>query len=192
MSALIDSISAFEKLLNIEYVFILGRKNKTVELHIYFDKKHFYHLAGLQHLKDIANINQDRETVFNLIKSRKIKPELICSSIYFNNISDRIECLKYIEQVFDSNKTIFKYNSSLHVFSLIQADYLLKNTMLNKTLFTFLTKDKNGNYFCKSFFPQQDKDYSEKQMLWTVLLKKKINKETSEEQILFKHIKYVE
>lgn len=59
-----------------------------------------------------------------------------------------------------------------------------------RNVFTFLKKDKNGKYFCKSFFPQLDKDYSEKQAVWTVLLKKKITKSTGTEQLLYCHPNY--
>ena len=54
-------------------------------------------------------------------------------------------------------------------------------------LFTFLSKDKNGKYFCKSFFPENKKDYAEHQTRWTVLLKKKICKSVENTLILYKH-----
>ena len=92
--------------------------------------------------------------------------------------------------IFESNKTVFRYNSALQVFSLIEADFLLKTDVKNRNVFTFLKKDKNGKYFCKSFFPQLDKDYSEKQAVWTVLLKKKITKSTGTEQLLYCHPNY--
>lgn len=43
---------AFEKLLEIQYRIIIGRKGKTVELVIGFSKLDFHHLMGLGKLKD--------------------------------------------------------------------------------------------------------------------------------------------
>lgn len=190
LTKILDAINSFDKLLDTEYIFVLGRKNKSIELHIYFEKSHFYHLAGFQYLTDIANLHVNREKVYNNIKSGNIKPELLTSSVHYGEISERIDFLKFIEMIFESNKTVFRYNSALQVFSLIEADFLLKTDVKNRNVFTFLKKDKNGKYFCKSFFPQLDKDYSEKQAVWTVLLKKKIAKSTGTEQLLYCHPNY--
>ena len=62
--------------------------------------------------------------------------------------------------------------------------------MNNVNLFTFLAKEKDGKFFCKSFFPDNKKDYAEGQIRWTVLLKKKIQKSGNIEQVLFKHPVY--
>lgn len=48
-------------------------------------------------------------------------------------------------------------------------------------------KDKNEKYFCKTFFPQGKKDYTERQTKWTVLFKKKIVKSTNTETVLYKN-----
>jgi hypothetical protein len=86
----------------------------------------------------------------------------------------------------DSNKTVFKYNPQLEAFSAIQADFLLKNEMHSRNIFTFLSEEKsNGKYFCRSFFPQTDKDYSKGQTNWTLLYKKKIFKKTGEKIVLY-------
>jgi hypothetical protein len=72
--------------------------------------------------------------------------------------------------ILDSNKTVFKYTPELEVFSKIQADFLLKNEMHSRNIFTFLSNEKsNGKYFCRTFFPQAEKDYSAKQTTLTLL-----------------------
>ena len=187
LAAITDALQAFSKLFNTEYEFILGRKNKTVTLRIEFQKMHFFHLAGLQHLKDLPRLAFSSELIFDQIESGTISSSYIESSINYSFIEKRLSFLPRLESIFDSNDTIFRYNSTLQAFSVIEADFLMKNTMNNTNLFTFLSKDKNGKYFCKSFFPDDKKDYAEGQTRWTVLLKKKINRTTLDEVILFKH-----
>ena len=87
LTKILDAINSFDKLLDTEYIFVLGRKNKSIELHIYFEKSHFYHLAGFQYLTDIANLHVNREKVYNNIKSGNIKPELLTSSVHYGEIS---------------------------------------------------------------------------------------------------------
>ena len=66
------------------------------------------------------------------------------------------------------------------------ADFLLKNEIHTRNIFTFLSKDNSsGKYFCRSFFPQTDKDYSENQTSWTLLYKKKTHKSSGNEEVLF-------
>ena len=91
---------------------------------------------------------------------------------------------------FDSNDTIFKYNPALQAFSVIEADFLLRNEINKVPIFVFLSKGKNEKYFCKTFFPQDKKDYTEHQTRWTVLFKKKIVKSTNTEMILYKSPKF--
>ncbi len=86
----------------------------------------------------------------------------------------------------DSNETVFKYNSRLDVFSAVQADFLMKNEIQTRNVFTFLSQNEStGKYFCRSFFPQTDRDYTEGQTRWTLLYKKKLWKSTGQENVLY-------
>ena len=174
-------------MLDLEYEFILGRKSKNIKLTVEFQKRHFFHLAGLQYLKDLPRIAFSTERIFERLESGEISSSYIESAKTYSFIKQRIEYLPKLQDIFDSNDTIFRYNPALQAFSVIEADFLMKNTMANMNLFTFLSKDKNGKYFCKSFFPDNKKDYAERQTKWTVLLKKKIFKSTGSEEILYKH-----
>ena len=128
----------------------------------------------------------DRTEFFQRILNSSISANQIESSEFYPKIKDRIEYLAYLEQIMDSNKTVFKYNPQLETFSAIQADFLLKNKIQSRNIFTFLSNDKaTGKYFCRSFFPQTDKDYSKNQTTWTLLFKKKIYKKTGEEIVLY-------
>lgn len=187
MANILDAQKAFSKLLDIEYQFVLGRKDKTVSLTIEFQKYHFFHLAGLQYLKDLSRLFIPAEGVYNQIESGQLPVSYIESSNNYDYIKGRVEYLPTLEFIFDSNDTIFKYNPELQAFSVIEADFLLRNEINKVPIFVFLSKDKNKKYFCKTFFPQGKKDYTERQTKWTVLYKKKIVKSTNTETVLYKN-----
>ncbi|MFI3208142.1 MAG: PBECR4 domain-containing protein [Eubacteriales bacterium] len=189
MTNIYECAQAFIPLLDTEYHIILGRKNKTVELIIYFDKTHFYHLFGLQYLTDLADLNKRRDIIFNELVSGKLGREKIESSDLYYKIEERIKFLPYLEQIIDSNQTVFRYNKNQNLYSMIQADYLMKNTMLNSNTLLFLSKNQNEKYFCRSFFPENKRDYTKNQSLWTLLYKKKINLKTGKESILYNCLK---
>ena len=67
MDKLQSCVKAFEKLLDIEYRIMIGRKGKSVELHIIFSKWDFHHLMGLGKLKDLRIAKKNREIVFDEI-----------------------------------------------------------------------------------------------------------------------------
>lgn len=187
MANILDAQKAFSKLLDIEYQFVLGRKDKTVTLTIEFQKYHFFHLAGLQYLKDLPGLFIPAEKVYNQIESGQLPVSYIESSNNYNYVKGRVEYLPSLEYIFNSNDTIFKYNPELQAFSVIEADFLLRNEINKVPIFVFLSKDKNEKYFCKTFFPQEKKDYTERQTKWTVLFKKKIVKSTNTETVLYKN-----
>ena len=178
---------AYLDLLDIEYQIVLGRKKKNVLMSIAFDETHFFHLAGLHYLTDRTTLLYgDRAQLFRKIISGVISPQQIESSAFYSQIKERIEFLAFLEKILDSNKTVFKYNPQLDTFSAIQADFLLKNEIRSRNIFTFLSNDTmSGKYFCRSFFPQKDKDYSVGQTNWTLLYKKKIHISMGLEEILY-------
>ncbi len=187
MADILQAAQAYKKLLDVEYQIVLGKKNKQILLSVDFSDYHFFHLAGLQHLKDLSRVlTESREQIFRRILKGSLKNSLFETSEFYPKIKDRIDYLALFESIMDSNKTIFKYNPKLKTFSAIQADFLLKNKIQTRNVFAFLSEDKSsGKYFCRSFFPQTDKDYSLGQTTWTLLYKKKFYKSTGQESILY-------
>ena len=190
MADILQAAKSYKNLLDIEYRIILGKKNKTISLSIYFDEIHFFHLSGLQYLKDLSRVlSESREQIFRKILKGTLQTKQIETSEFYPQIKERIDYLVYLESIMDSNKTVFKYNPQLEVFSSISADFLLKNEIQTRNIFTFLSQEKsNGKYFCRSFFPQTDKDYSENQSTWTLLYKEKFQKSANEKLILYDRI----
>lgn len=192
MTIIQNCISLYEKLINYEYRFVIGRKGKQKELNICFEKYQCFHLLGLQHLIDLNLSRKDRNIIFDELKSGKTPQTFLETSIFYDEIKERILYFPYLEQVLNSNKTVFKHNSSNHQFSLIEADFLLKNEINARNIFLFLGEVKNqkDKYFCRSFFPQYKIDYSKNQTSWTLLYKTKKNLITGEVQELYKNPSY--
>ena len=109
--------------------------------------------------------------------------------IFIKKIEERVHFLPLLESILDSNDTVFKYNQKANVYSMIDADYLMKNSMENRNLYLFLSNREADNYYCRSFFPEGKTDYTRNQASWTLLYKKKIDLITHEENILYNRIK---
>lgn len=180
-----DCVNAFLPLLNTEYEIVLGRKGVAVTLRIAFDKKDCFHLMGLQYLIDRPELNRDRGKVFDEIVAGSITTEQVESSDFYKKIEGRVNFLPLLEKLLDSNDTVFKYNKKANMYSMIDADYLMKNNMEERNLYLFLSYGVDDKYFCRSFFPEEKKDYTRNQASWTMLYKKKCNMSTGEEIILY-------
>ena len=185
MAEIYDCVKALKNLLNVQYEFLLGHKGNLVAIQLQFHKLHFYHLMGFQYIKDVRQLNGKSEIVFDKLYNHEIKEEIILASKQYSKISSRIKYLCFLEKILDDNKTVFKYNKENNSFSLIQADFLLKNELEEKNIFVFLSKDSGNTYFCRSFFPETHTDYSKGQTNWTLLSKKKIFKREKTETLLF-------
>lgn len=189
MRTVVDCVTSFVSLLSTEYEIILGRKGIAVKLVITFDKKDCFHLMGLQYLTDRPELRRDRGKIFDEIQKGIIKKEQIESSDFYHKIQDRVHFLPLLEKILDSNDTVFKYNQKANVYSMIEADYLMKNHMEDRNLFLFLSNAGNDNYFCRSFFPEEKMDYTKKQASWTLLYKKKKNLIDGSESVLYNRLR---
>ena len=189
MHNIYDCVDAFSRLLDKQYKIVVGRKGVARTLYINFAKSDCFHLMGLQYLKDREELNKDRAEIFDEIRGRKIDAGHIEKSSFYGKIRDRVDMLPMLEMLFDSNDTIFKYNSHQNSFSMIQADYLMKNTIEMKNIFIFLSRQSDNEYFCRSFFAQDKVDYSVNQPKWTLLYKEKIDKGSGDKEILYNRLK---
>ncbi len=189
MDQLLKCAAAYQKLLNITYRIILGRKGKLTELSLYFEPVSFHHLIGLHKLKDLRIARANREKVFHDILSRKLTYHSISHSKYFHLIEQRLLPFSNLEQLLDQNKLFFRYNTKLNPFSLIEADYLLSTPYEKNDIYIFLTKqDDTAQYLCRSFFPKEQKDYTVGQTIYTLLYKEKICLSTDEVQIQYNRL----
>lgn len=186
MDKLLECAKSFEVLLDKKYHIIIGRKGKSVDLEITFEAVDFHHLMGLHKLKDVEALSGKREKVFRDILAGRISISNIGNSSYFDQIAKRIEFFADLEDILDANNLVFKYNEKAHSFSLIQAEYLLSTPYKANEIYIFLDKKSNGKqFFCRSFFPKESKDYTIGQPTYTLLFKEKITISTGEREIQY-------
>lgn len=141
---------------------------------------------GLGKLKDLRIATRNRGIVFDEILAGKTTYETISQSRYLYLIENRFQPLAHIETLFDDNRLIFRYNMILNQFSLIEADYLLSTPYAENDVYIFLAKQENTErYFCRSFFPKEQKDYTKGQAVYTMLYKEKICLSTGTVQIQY-------
>lgn len=176
---------AFEKLLDIEYQFVIAKKGKLFSFTLGFDKKTCYHLMGLQHLKDVDALGGDRQKVFDRILNGKIGQDMLMGSAYYEQIADRVRYLGFLEKMLDSNETVFKYHKKFNKYSRIEAEFLLSNKMVGQELYLFIDRDDGERYFCRSFFPRAGRDYTANQPRYTLLYKEKIYLKTGRSCMLY-------
>lgn len=186
MDRLFECAGAYHNLMDITYRIILGRKGKQAELRIVFGAVSFHHLIGLHKLHDLRIARANREKVFNDILAGKITYDSITKSRHFPQIENRFAPFTDIEKIFDSNRIVFRYNAKLERFSQIEADYLLSTPYCENDIYIFLAEDNgSGNYYCRSFFPKEQKDYTDGQAVWTMLYKEKIHLSTGEKEVQY-------
>lgn len=177
---------AFEPLLHIKYHIIIGRKGKAVDLTISFEAVEFHHLIGLHKLRDNRLARGNREKIFYDILAGRVTLSDIEKSIYFPTIQNRFEPFCQLETLFDQNNLVFRYNPKLQSLSLIEAEYLLSTPHENTDIYIFLDKKETaGEFFCRSFFPKENTDYTKGQAIYTLLKKEKINTLTGDLQVQY-------
>ena len=64
MRNIYDSVQAFQKLLQTEYRFVLGRKGRQTVFALRFDKAHCFHLMGLHYFERCSCVEQKTEHGF--------------------------------------------------------------------------------------------------------------------------------
>ena len=187
MDLLLQCALEFEKLIPYQYHIMVGRKGKSLEFTISFERSDFHHLAGLHKLRDnVRFLTGKREDIMAEILSGDLTLELARQSAYFDQIYPRLEPLSRLENFLDSNEIIFRYNSKAHVFSVIEADYLLENDYQGNPVYLFLVRRSGQDtQVCRTFFPKTDKDYAAGQTRYTLLKKEKINLLTGERVVQY-------
>ena len=99
MGDILSSAMTYSKLLDIEYQLVLGRKNKTLALSIYFDENQFFHLAGLQYLTDRATLLYgDRSYLFQKILSGSITREQMENIFAVHFFLKKIKIIQRVRQ----------------------------------------------------------------------------------------------
>ncbi len=170
----------FSQLLQVEYKIIIGRKGKTEELTLNFEKADFHHLAGLHKLSDLAILKQGmRERIFESILRGNITQQDIEKSAFYSEIVNRLVCAERLEEFLDGENLYFRYDPNKNNFSVIAAEFVVQGEINCSNGFLFVDRRKNGlGCFCRSFFSRDDVKYTQKLPRYTLLRKEKYNTKT--------------
>lgn len=104
----------------------------------------------------------------------------------FSSIQKRIELFTQIEDFLDRINLIFRYNRKSQNFSVIEAEYLLSIPLSDTDVYIFLDQHPQDiHFFCRSFFPKENKDYTKGQAIYTLLKKEKIIRSSNTSIIQF-------
>ena len=197
MDLLKQAADSFIKLKEIAYRIILsaGRKRPLEIIELNFCDSDFFHILGLQYLKDI-DLPKAKTKLFTEINKGSLSEEYIAKSQFFDNlqlgysIKQRIEMAINIEQYMDSddfNVAIYKIQHENR--TKIRADYIItcKGIPSVEEYYIFIRKRKEEEkYSIVSCFPKAAVAY------WGgkryVMLKEKIQNNTV--STLFRHPGY--
>lgn len=179
MELLKDCATKFLELLNYKYHIVIGRKGKSVEFDLVFEKTDFHHLAGLHKLIDNDFIRtSEREKIFDSIINGDVLEEKLSKSSFYIEVENRLPSLLRLEELLDNNDLIFHFSKKIDPTTKINANYILKCNMDTNVIFVFIIEN-NGNMKCVSQFPMGVKDYTLRQMKYTLLLKEKVDVRTN-------------
>lgn len=150
---------AYRNLLNTEYAITAKKKNKIVDITLYFKKEHFFHLIGLNKLTDIQALRNNKTKIFDKILSGEITYETIKKSVHFNDMSERLEHFPSLENILDDYELMIKFNSN-KTKSKIKAKYIIYFIKNDVVIHYFVDESVEENkYFGRTFFPRNDKAY---------------------------------
>ena len=184
MDELINALFEFEKLLSVRYRFVFGKNKTLYDINISFNKMDFYHLAGLHKLNDLRFLHKNATAVYTDIKRGKINIDKIQKSSHYCEIENRIKALAHLEEFLDTAFEAYKYDIKKANGSKINADYLIRNKILDSIGLCFFVKNRDV-FVGSSFFLQDKKDYTINQMKLTLLKKEKINISTTDIELLY-------
>ena len=181
---------AYEKLVDIEYIFYLGYKGKCRKVILRFPKENFQHLEGIGQLKDLV-FHQFRgiDILHKALKGEITEVELQKSKEYCKHYTQRkVEYLHLLESFIDNNDIVFNYIHHRTKRSNIQAKIFLYRDFDGKDMYLFLdTASSNEIYYPRSFVVAPELDYRVGQYKYTVLWKEKRNRINGESVILSRY-----
>lgn len=165
---LYEAAIEYQKLKNITYKIILGRKNCAYNIMLHFPPEAFFHMAGLQHLEDLTFPSTNKERIYKEILNKKFKVNDIQRSIFYEQcyIEERLLNFRYLRKMIEANALYYLINVKKYIqYTKIRADYLCEFREIENILYLFIVKETINPRFeneCKgcSFFTKHRYDYS--------------------------------
>ena len=188
MALLLEAAAAWAKLLDTSYQFTYGKKRTLFEIALSFSADQFYHLSGFQYINDIDfQIPIRKETFFCKLLSSEIDVTSVEASAVWPDIEGRMKALVRLEDILDSDFSLFRFNPKvLRFHSDIPANFLIKNDATGDVVFLFVDGPLHES-FCRSIFTQSNCNYAENQSRLSLLKKVKVN--SAEMTVFFDKLK---
>lgn len=182
-----DAAKAYNNLHNFNYELIVvkNRNMPKVKIVLEFDKSKFYHLCGLHDLKIKSLQSLPREDVFDGIIDNTYEDSFFQKNKNFTQIEDRIATLIRLEEMLDSNDTIFKFNLNTKG-SDIECDYIIKNQKDGRNYYYMISETNEGKFFGRSCFNRDSvtqKDFSIGHAFYNILYKAKLTLDEQKNEI---------
>ena len=195
---LYDAAIEYQKLKNVKYKIILGRKGHAYNIMLHFPPESFFHLSGLQHLEDLTFPSTNRERIYKEILKKKLTINDINISVFYDEyfIEERLLNFRFLRDMIESNSFYYLINAREYIrYTTIKADYLCEHKESLRVLYLFLVIERLYPKFkneCKgcSFFTKHDCDYTVGTSKTTTLMIEKIENENT--TIIFKSPSYQE
>lgn len=114
---LYDASIEYGKLKDVIYKIVVGRKGKAYILMLHFPPESFFHLAGLQHLKDLTFPSKNKERIYKEIVGGNLTIEDVRKSVFFEEwfIEERLQNFQFLEQMIDSDSITYLINAKRYI-----------------------------------------------------------------------------
>lgn len=139
------------------------------EIEVPFKRCNFAHLLGLHKLKDInilKKLSNPNSNVANLVYKHILKKQLtyehISKSIFFSEMSSRLDNFHFLDQLLLS-EIIVNFDKSKVRKSDLKSDIILYEKKNNNYIHLCIAKDKKNERYPETFLVQPDKYYINKQ-----------------------------
>lgn len=178
MGLFYNAAMAWNALHDICYVIDIARKGKVKRIRITFSNSEFPHISGMQYASDVDfGINKSEyygELLVPALLNRNLDDSRIENSRNWEKISGRLSAIINMQEMLDGNFEIKAFdNAKLNYYSRIKAKYVIQNQISNDVYFVFFDEE-SSNYFCRSAFKKEKRDYLQNQTPMTVVHKVKI------------------
>ncbi len=196
---LYNAAMEYKKLEKTIYRIIVGRKGHSYQIMLHFPSESFFHLAGLQHLKDLTFPSTNKERIYKEILNKNFKVGDIGKSIFYGVwfIEERLSSFMYLKDMIEGDLVTYLINAKRHIaYTTIKADYLCERREKDNVLYLFLVMERQFPVFkneCRgcSFFKKHDYDYTIGASQTTTLLIEK-EKKGEDKVTIFRNPAYVE
>ena len=161
----------YKSFLNKDYIFTL---EGDIKFKIFFVKGNFHHLLGLGKLKDIEELNIEKnkaDKIYKDILSGDISIEKIENSVFYYKILNRVENFQNITDLLDIDKCkiIIDFDRNLlDDTNLINTKYILFKHK-NDGYIHLTLGDKGKGIYPETFFYEGSKRYITEQVLLDII-----------------------